>query len=108
MKEIIWREKRIPVKNEKIRVLILSFEETLVELDRADNYDKKMSLFDKLFVSYNDAIRAIKDEIGLLAVSIFLVGGISRVFFWKDIIFYWKLWLFFCGTFERPPTEIFV
>jgi len=54
--------KKIPIKNEKLRVSILAAQETNFELERAENFDSKMSAYDKLFMAYNDALRIIREE----------------------------------------------
>jgi hypothetical protein len=69
--EIMWKGKKIAIKNEKIRLAIVGANEADFELQQADTLEKKMSLYDKIFISYNDAIRIIKDEIATISVETF-------------------------------------
>jgi len=63
MNEITSKGKRIPIKNDKLRLSILNFQEIDYELQQADVLDKKLGLYDKLFIAYNDSMRIIKDDL---------------------------------------------
>ena len=74
----------MPIKNEKVRMALLTSQETEMELSRSIDYDQKISLYDKvitlcvprkytpnlspslneckLFVCYNDAHKYLRDE----------------------------------------------
>lgn len=69
MRDVVWRGQKISIKNEKTRLLILSAQETEIELERMDTYEQRVPVYDKLFVAYNDAIRNIKDDLSALAVT---------------------------------------
>jgi signal recognition particle subunit SRP68 len=60
--EVEFNEQHIPIRAEKVRVAILQTQEAELELDRADGYDARLEAFDKLFLSYNDAVGAIAKE----------------------------------------------
>ncbi len=68
MRDITWKGQKISIKSEKIRVHIITAQETAIELEKLDSYEQRVPLYDKLFVSYNDAIRVIKDDLSALAV----------------------------------------
>lgn len=63
IQEINWRGKRLIIKSEKLRVAILSAQEVAFELEKEEAFEAKMSLFDKLFVAYGDALTVVRDEI---------------------------------------------
>lgn len=69
LKEVVFKNKKIPIKNEKIRVAILSAQETTFELEKTEGPEKKMEVYDKLFVKYNDALRIAKDELTAMAAK---------------------------------------
>jgi hypothetical protein len=72
MREITWKGKRIAIKNEKLRMSILSAQETIYELEKAASIDSKMALFDKLFLSYTDSLDIIRDELNAKSVPPYL------------------------------------
>eukprot|EP01102_Stenamoeba_stenopodia_P007895 TRINITY_DN222_c0_g3_i1.p1 TRINITY_DN222_c0_g3~~TRINITY_DN222_c0_g3_i1.p1 ORF type:complete len:674 (+),score=227.47 TRINITY_DN222_c0_g3_i1:191-2023(+) len=61
--EISWRGKVIPLKSEKLRVVFLSAQDALYELEREENVEVKIDLYDKLFICYSDAQRIILEEL---------------------------------------------
>jgi signal recognition particle subunit SRP68 len=61
--EVTWRGKVVPLKSEKLRVAFLSAQDTTYELEREENLETKLDLYDKLFICYNDALRIILEEI---------------------------------------------
>eukprot|EP00029_Vermamoeba_vermiformis_P005308 TRINITY_DN1807_c0_g1_i1.p1 TRINITY_DN1807_c0_g1~~TRINITY_DN1807_c0_g1_i1.p1 ORF type:complete len:590 (-),score=189.25 TRINITY_DN1807_c0_g1_i1:84-1853(-) len=63
LKEINWREKRLPVKNEKIRLNIVGAQDLSTQIDGAEGFDKKMKLYDQILSKYNDALRYIREEL---------------------------------------------
>jgi hypothetical protein len=69
LKEILWREKRIPVKDEKIRLTIVSGQDLVAQIDKAEGFDKKMKIYDQILSKYNDAIRYIREELTAMGVS---------------------------------------
>ena len=63
MTELTWRKRTVPVKNEKVRALILHSQQMAGELDQADGLDSKMTLYENLLMECKDALQAIKDEL---------------------------------------------
>ena len=61
--EVTWRGQTIPVKNEKVRVLILRSQQSSREIEQADNYEEKMKVFTSLLMECQDAQQIIKDEL---------------------------------------------
>lgn len=68
MKELTLYGKKIPIKNEKLRLTILSSQELDLELERSENHEHKMNIYDKILICYNDALKIIRDELQNLAV----------------------------------------
>jgi len=62
-RDIVWKGKRVPIKNEKVLLALLNAQEVAFALDKAEDYEAKASLYDRLFVSYNDALDSVKDDI---------------------------------------------
>ena len=96
LKDVYFRGHKIPIKNEKLRLTILSSRgsfntnqskiiysivlilfvgllviEVELELERSDSFDGKMGVYDKFFICCNDAIKNIRDELSSLHVCLF-------------------------------------
>jgi len=63
MREISWRGRTIQIRNEKLSVELLAAQEAYYEINKVEIYDKKLELFDKLFINYNDAQRILRDDL---------------------------------------------
>ncbi|XP_057311707.1 signal recognition particle subunit SRP68-like [Hydractinia symbiolongicarpus] len=61
--EVTWRNKTVPIRNEKARVFILRYEDKDSELNRQSTFEEKMEVFDNLMMGSKDALQGIKDEI---------------------------------------------
>jgi len=86
MREVTWNGKTVPVKNGdlsaylpslrqfcltsnvildagKLRELVLSAQDSIFELEKLEDLDAKMELYDKTFIVYNDALNILRDEL---------------------------------------------
>ncbi|CAM6094524.1 unnamed protein product [Calypogeia fissa] len=65
MTELEWLGRKWPINNEKTRVCILKGQELEKEISRTDlsSSEKKLSLFDKVFVAYQDAKRHVREDL---------------------------------------------
>lgn len=63
MTEVTWRKRTVPVKDEKVRALILHAQQMTSELDQAEGMDSKMTLYENLLMECKDALQAIRDEL---------------------------------------------
>ncbi len=70
--EVVWKGNKLPVKNEKFRMYILTAQEASYELEKVEIIEQKLPIYDKLFVACNDAIRVAKDDLAE-KVSNFLI-----------------------------------
>ncbi|EDO32726.1 predicted protein, partial [Nematostella vectensis] len=63
MTEVVWCNRTIPVRNEKVRGFILHAQQMARELDRAEDLDGRMELYEDLLLECKDALQAIKDDL---------------------------------------------
>eukprot|EP01121_Diplochlamys_sp_Union-15-3_P005142 TRINITY_DN15494_c0_g1_i1.p1 TRINITY_DN15494_c0_g1~~TRINITY_DN15494_c0_g1_i1.p1 ORF type:complete len:350 (+),score=60.49 TRINITY_DN15494_c0_g1_i1:218-1267(+) len=61
-REIVWKGMRVPINNEKIRLSIINAQVSSADMDKVDSNDEKISLFDKIFMSYSEAQRRVKED----------------------------------------------
>eukprot|EP01087_Luapelamoeba_hula_P011909 TRINITY_DN3301_c0_g1_i2.p1 TRINITY_DN3301_c0_g1~~TRINITY_DN3301_c0_g1_i2.p1 ORF type:complete len:645 (-),score=135.76 TRINITY_DN3301_c0_g1_i2:287-2221(-) len=63
MREISWGGKTISVKADKAREHILAAQEQIFEIEKTNNIDAKVPLYDHLLYCYTEALNAIRDDI---------------------------------------------
>ena len=59
-----WRGRKLPVKQEKVRVFLLreqEFKET--EVDKAKDFEEKISAYESLLLDCKDAIQLLRDDL---------------------------------------------
>jgi len=69
MREITWRGERIPIRNDKCRLLIISANDITFELHSKEMDENKLQLYDRLSICYSDAIKLVKDDLGQLRAT---------------------------------------
>ncbi|KAG6545239.1 hypothetical protein Mapa_013351 [Marchantia paleacea] len=71
MTELEWLGRKFPVKNPKTRVCILKGQELQKELvaTASSLTEKKLSVFDKIFIAYQDAKRHIRDDLAVAGTA---------------------------------------
>ena len=62
LNEITWKGKSVPVKNELVRSFILHSHESTQEVERAENYESKMAVYDQLLMECKDGLQSLKDD----------------------------------------------
>lgn len=62
MTEITWKGKTVPVKDEQVRSFILHSNESQQEVERAENFENKMAVYDQLLMECKDGLQSLKDE----------------------------------------------
>lgn len=62
LNEITWKGKDVPVKNEQVRSFIVHSHESKQEVERAENFESKMAVYDQLLMECKDALQSLKDE----------------------------------------------
>lgn len=60
--ELTWEGKTIPVKNELVRAFLLRVDDSEHELERAESFENKMTVFDQLLMECKDGLQSVKDE----------------------------------------------
>ena len=60
--EITWKGKTVPVKDELVRSFILHSNESQQEVERAENFENKMAVYDQLLMECKDGLQSLKDE----------------------------------------------
>ncbi|GBG75741.1 hypothetical protein CBR_g20988 [Chara braunii] len=69
MEELTWHGRRIPLNNAKTRLCILRGQELDKELQVADStpipLERKLALYDKIFVEYQEAKRHVREDLNV-------------------------------------------
>ena len=61
--EVTWRGRTFPVKNERVRVSLLTLQETEKQLDESSTTADKVSVYESLMKELIDAQQALRDEL---------------------------------------------
>lgn len=63
LSEVTWRGRTVPVKQEKVRVLLLNVLESENEVQRAADSASKISVLESLLLECKDALQLLRDEL---------------------------------------------
>ncbi len=63
LSEVTWRGRTVPVKNEQVRVLLLSVQESERQLAESDSTEGKLSVCETLLKELIDAQQSLRDEL---------------------------------------------
>jgi signal recognition particle subunit SRP68 len=92
MNEILWKGNKVPIRNESVRMSILSADSILkFELLQAVSVEQKVQLYDKVFIHYNDAHRQISSDINSAKNSKKPASDIKNLEELKEFITYSKI-----------------
>ncbi len=80
MKEVTWCRKTVPIKSDKLREYILGAQERIFEVEKVDSLDAKLELYDKSFISLNDALNIIRDDLRQFAVCLLFQHSLGSSF----------------------------
>ena len=72
LSEVTWREQRLPVKNEKLRVSLIKLQQMEGELRgkrSADEGSEKMEMYEQLLMECQDAMQIVREDIATETVS---------------------------------------
>ena len=61
--EVTWCGRTVPVKNEQVRVLLLSIQENVKQLSEAPSSDQKLSLYESMLKELIEAQHSLKEEL---------------------------------------------
>ena len=59
LKDVEWRGQKMAVKHEKVRLFLLSYQESGQELARAQTNEAKVSVYESLLLDCKDAVQAL-------------------------------------------------
>ncbi len=63
LSEVTWRGRTVPVKNEQVRVFLLSIPESERQVQAADRTDSKLSICETLLKELIDAQQSLREEL---------------------------------------------
>lgn len=63
LQDVEWRGRKMAVKHEKVRLFLLSYQESGQELARAQSNEAKVSVYESLLLDCKDAVQALRDDL---------------------------------------------
>jgi len=64
MNEVLWKGQKVPIRNESLRMSILSADSIFkLEMQQASTVEQKLQLYDKIFIHYSDALKTISSDL---------------------------------------------
>jgi len=63
LQDVEWRGRKMAVKHEKVRLFLLSYQESTSELERAESAEAKTAVYEALLLDCKDALQALKDDL---------------------------------------------
>ena len=61
--EISWLGKTVPVKNQKVRVLLISSQEVMKQLDSVETADGKLDMLENTLNMLREALQLVQEEL---------------------------------------------
>ena len=72
LSEVTWRDQRLPVRNEKLRVELIKLQQMEGELrgrQSAEEGTEKMELYEQVLMECQDAMQIVREDIAVETVS---------------------------------------
>ncbi|WAQ97375.1 SRP68-like protein, partial [Mya arenaria] len=63
LSEVTWQGRTVPVKNEPVRLFLLSLQDSTQEVERAEGMDNKISIYESLLKQCIDAQQVLRDSL---------------------------------------------
>ena len=63
LQDVEWRSRKMAVKHEKVRMFLLSHQESDQELAKADQPEAKIEIYESLLLDCKDALQVLRDEL---------------------------------------------
>ena len=63
LQDVEWRGRKMAVKQEKVRVFLLAYQESGQELNQARDSDAKLAVYEDLLLQCKDALQALRDDL---------------------------------------------
>ena len=73
LSEVTWRGRTVPVKSERVRVCLLTVQESTKQLSATTDIESKISVYETLLKELIDAQQALREEFKDDPVSILLL-----------------------------------
>ncbi|GIY51758.1 signal recognition particle subunit SRP68 [Caerostris darwini] len=62
LSEVEWRNRKIPVRHEKIRLFLLNVQDSQMQVEQAADLQAKIAVYERLLMDCKDAIQVVRDE----------------------------------------------
>uniref|UniRef100_A0A2L2Y0W4 Signal recognition particle subunit SRP68 n=1 Tax=Parasteatoda tepidariorum TaxID=114398 RepID=A0A2L2Y0W4_PARTP len=62
LSEVEWRNRKIPVRHEKIRLFLLNVQDSQTQVDQAHDFQAKIAIYERLLLECKDALQVVRDE----------------------------------------------
>ncbi|GFV92382.1 signal recognition particle subunit SRP68 [Trichonephila clavipes] len=62
LSEVEWRNRKIPVRQEKIRLFLLNVQDSQMQVEQAADLQAKIAVYERLLMDCKDAIQVVRDE----------------------------------------------
>ena len=63
LQDVEWKGRKMAVKHEKVRLFLLSYQESDQELAKTDETEAKVDIYESLLLDCKDALQALRDEL---------------------------------------------
>jgi len=63
LQDVEWRGRKMAVKQEKVRIFLLSYQESGQELERSRDSDAKLALYEDLLLQCKDALQVLREDL---------------------------------------------
>lgn len=63
LQDVEWRGRKMAVRHEKVRLFLLSYQESGQELARAHTNEAKVAVYESLLLGCKDAVQALRDDL---------------------------------------------
>jgi len=92
MNEVVWKGAKVPIRNESVRMSILSADSIAkFEMQQATTVDQKLQLYDKIFIHFNDALKTIASDINTAKTNKKPMSEINVLEDLKDFVSFTKV-----------------
>mmetsp|Transcript_19045 Transcript_19045/g.31202 ORF Transcript_19045/g.31202 Transcript_19045/m.31202 type:complete len:622 (+) Transcript_19045:59-1924(+) len=69
IQDVTWRGTKVPVRNDQVRVCLVSTNDYETELQREEKQERKLAVYDLMFIQLEDAKKHIRNDLLRLASS---------------------------------------
>lgn len=92
LQEIKWLDKTVPVRQEKVKLLLSSQQESEVEIKQCKTHDEKIQIYERCLMEIKDAIQLVKDEVKVQeANKVVESSGLTTLQYLQSYLMYLRL-----------------